>query len=1045
MRAKFKAWMAVGLMWLIGSLALPEVKAQLDVPLSSFPLTNSFPTNAELYLVIHPGTTNVRSVRISIPALIANLSTNGVGGGGGATNSYNLDAGQFGIFQVTNVSIKSDAPLTNPVVRGNKALLSAGLLNTNTGVNSVHVGGSNNWIKAGSQNVISGGGLNMIEGGHDQVIGGGWNNRIYGTTDSDSVVGIFSGEDSYITNGSKHAFIGGGRSNVIDAARYSTIAGGWQHFMKGSNGTIGGGWFNTNESHNSTIGGGYRNSIKITNNFSTDAQNNNVIPGGYDNMMFCVENSGILSGYRNNLISRDSANRTLGSWIGGGFNNLIDIGYYCIIGGGLNNKLSGSSGSPNFIFSGEENLIDGGGSSMNLILSGTKNRIGPAAQHSVIVMGQNSTNAGGHSFIAAGQANWIKQGNGNFIIGSGLYVGVEEIDVFNIIDAAEYAILIGTAITNTTSSSVEIGVHDLVKSRHDASGVIFRGRVRQDGATSGSTERRLPAAGQTNLFIEHIVNPAAGQVRTFHLVGAAGPTNLITETNRAIRMTNGMIGDINPSSVPQDNYIPKYDAATGLFNWEADDTGGGGADADAIHDNVTGEIAAITDKATPVVGDHLLIEDSAASNAKKDITIGSLEAALEGVMDLQDFQGAVTDAQVPNTITVDVATLATTATTANAGDSATAFFSSGTLEDARLPATLVDGPGSSTDNAVPRWNGTTGILLKGSDVIINNTNGVSIPGGVAAHELLGTNGVGSLGNGANGGVLYVKASNSVQEITFQAPHQLAGNQHYYFYSNALANTSVGVPVFTNVSGSNMHMGIRLMSGTGHILASNAPTANNATLNGTTATEALQALTLVVDDSISAGGQIDGGGLNITGAATNGTLRVNGVASVSGLLSVDSGRFTNALRVDSTLTVSGQASVHSGVVTNRLTAGSVHVTSNITQTVLTHLVATNAAAVSNLTINVIPGQPTTFYLTNNVTLTNFAGLTADTETTVTLWFLPQLVNRTITLPTLGAPGYGVYWRTNAHNPIWTTYTNGTMVALSLVFRGTNIVASNTEWK
>jgi hypothetical protein len=45
----------------------------------------------------------------------------------------------------------------------------------------------------------------------------------------------------------------------------------------------------------------------------------------------------------------------------------------------------------------------------------------------------------------------------------------------------------------------------------------------------------------------------------------------------------------------------------------------------------------------------------------------------------------VTDAQVPNNITVD---LATTATTANAGDSATAFFSAGEIEDARLPSAL---------------------------------------------------------------------------------------------------------------------------------------------------------------------------------------------------------------------------------------------------------------------------------------------------------------------------------------------------------------------
>lgn len=110
--------------------------------------------------------------------------------------------------------------------------------------------------------------------------------------------------------------------------------------------------------------------------------------------------------------------------------------------------------------------------------------------------------------------------------------------------------------------------------------------------------------------------------------------------------------------------------------------------ANVIHSNVAGEITAITDKATPVAADHILIEDSAASDAKKDITIASLETALEGFLDLQDLQGAVTDAQVPNTITVDLATLATTATIANSGDSATAFFSSGEIEDARLPSTL---------------------------------------------------------------------------------------------------------------------------------------------------------------------------------------------------------------------------------------------------------------------------------------------------------------------------------------------------------------------
>lgn len=47
-------------------------------------------------------------------------------------------------------------------------------------------------------------------------------------------------------------------------------------------------------------------------------------------------------------------------------------------------------------------------------------------------------------------------------------------------------------------------------------------------------------------------------------------------------------------------------------------------DANAIHDNVSGEIAAVTEKASPTSSDLLLIEDAAASNAKKRTTIANL-------------------------------------------------------------------------------------------------------------------------------------------------------------------------------------------------------------------------------------------------------------------------------------------------------------------------------------------------------------------------------------------------------------------------------------
>jgi hypothetical protein len=54
----------------------------------------------------------------------------------------------------------------------------------------------------------------------------------------------------------------------------------------------------------------------------------------------------------------------------------------------------------------------------------------------------------------------------------------------------------------------------------------------------------------------------------------------------------------------------------------------GGADADAIHDNVASEISAITAKATPVAGDFFVIEDSAAANVKKSATFAAIEGAI---------------------------------------------------------------------------------------------------------------------------------------------------------------------------------------------------------------------------------------------------------------------------------------------------------------------------------------------------------------------------------------------------------------------------------
>ena len=64
-----------------------------------------------------------------------------------------------------------------------------------------------------------------------------------------------------------------------------------------------------------------------------------------------------------------------------------------------------------------------------------------------------------------------------------------------------------------------------------------------------------------------------------------------------------------------------------------------GSDTDAIHDNIASEISAIAAKAVPVGGDFLVIEDSAAANVKKSVTV----TALEAVIDHDNIAGVTTD------------------------------------------------------------------------------------------------------------------------------------------------------------------------------------------------------------------------------------------------------------------------------------------------------------------------------------------------------------------------------------------------------------------
>lgn len=98
------------------------------------------------------------------------------------------------------------------------------------------------------------------------------------------------------------------------------------------------------------------------------------------------------------------------------------------------------------------------------------------------------------------------------------------------------------------------------------------------------------------------------------------------------------------------------------------------------------------------------------------------EAELEALLELQDLQGAVTDAQVPDTITVDLATSATTATTASVGTTVTITDNESTAETNAIIFSSggdLDGGniGLESDGDLT-YNPSTGSLSIGGDLTI---------------------------------------------------------------------------------------------------------------------------------------------------------------------------------------------------------------------------------------------------------------------------------------------------------------------------------------
>lgn len=113
---------------------------------------------------------------------------------------------------------------------------------------------------------------------------------------------------------------------------------------------------------------------------------------------------------------------------------------------------------------------------------------------------------------------------------------------------------------------------------------------------------------------------------------------------------------------------------------------------------------------------------------------------------------------------------------------------------------------------------------------------------------------------------------------------------------------------------------------------------------------------------------------------------------------------------------------------------------------TRLTPTNNA-LSNIVVNFALTNTVELWITNNITFTNWSGVSDAGAASVLYLIRPQLINRGVNFGNLGLsnPGFGVAIATNMNAPLWTTLTNGKTYALAITRIRTNLFPTLTLWE
>lgn len=215
---------------------------------------------------------------------------------------------------------------------------------------------------------------------------------------------------------------------------------------------------------------------------------------------------------------------------------------------------------------------------------------------------------------------------------------------------AELNAAVSDATLDDSSSTRTPSAHNLGGSEHGSDTLANLNSKISDATLDDSSDSRTPSSHAST----H--ENAGGDEITHDNLSDAG-TNSHTQIDTHIGSTANPHSvdkaDVSLSSVTDDAQLKRADGDIDTFTEKVSPVGAdliliedsgasnakkkvqitnlpGGADADAIHDNVGSEISAITEKVTPVNADLLVIEDSAASNAKKRVQIGNLPGGASG-------------------------------------------------------------------------------------------------------------------------------------------------------------------------------------------------------------------------------------------------------------------------------------------------------------------------------------------------------------------------------------------------------------------------------